>query len=97
MSQPFVRNMLGRQRKRALAIIMGHAERTFYDRLSADEKAAFRSVVLSAVSTYHDACLDMLESTVSDGMMVNDEAIRVIAEFNERVQTYRDHLADIHG
>lgn len=97
MSQPFIRNMLGRQRKRSLAIILGHAERAFYDRLTPDEQAAFRSVVLSAISTYHDACLDMIESSVSDGMAINQEAVRVIAEFNERVQTYRDSLAGVHG
>lgn len=90
--QPFVRNMLARQRKRAVAIIMGHAERSFYDRLSVDEQAEFRSAVLGAISSYHDACIDMVEASVNDGMMLNDEAVRVIAEFNERVQELRPPL-----
>jgi hypothetical protein len=93
MAQPFIRNMLSRQRRRALAIILNYSERAFYERLTIDEQAHFRSVVLSAVSSYHDACLDMLESSVNDGMLLNEEAVRVVAQFNENLQRHRDELA----
>lgn len=92
MASTFIRNMLGRQRKRALAIIMNHAERAFYDRLDTDQQAEFRRVVLSAISTYHDAVLDMVESSVNTGMEINEEALRVLADFNENVQRSRDPL-----
>jgi hypothetical protein len=95
MAESFVRRMLNRQRKRALAIILNHVERTFLDRLSPDEWTDFRKAVLGAISTYHDACIDMVESSVSDGMMLNEEAVRIVAVFNENVQTYRDGLREV--
>lgn len=88
--QPFVRNMLNRQRKRMVAIVMRHAETSFYSELSVDQQAAFRAAVLSATSSYHDACIDLIESSVNDGMMLNEEAVRVLAAFNENVQRNRD-------
>jgi hypothetical protein len=88
--QPFVRNMLTRQRKRALAIIMGHAERSFYDRLTVEQQTEFRKAVLGAVSSYHEACIDLVESSVNDGMMLNDDAVRLMAELNENLQRERD-------
>jgi len=95
MAESFINKMLNRQRRRALAIIMSHAERTFYDRLSVDEQTEFRKVVLSGISTYHSACIDMVESSVNDGMMINEEAVRVVATFNENVQIYRDELTGL--
>ena len=88
----FIRKMLGRQQKRVTAIVMGHAERSFYDKLTPDQRAEFRATVLAAISSYHQACLDMIEASVSDGAEINEEAVRVIAQFNENVQTYRDEL-----
>lgn len=84
--QPFVRNLLGRQRKRAIGVIMGHAERTFWSALSPEQQTAFRKTVLDAVGSYHDACLDLIEASVNDGMVVNEQALAVIAEFNENLQ-----------
>jgi hypothetical protein len=79
----FVRNMLNRQRKRVVATIMGYAEQTFFDRLSEQEKADFRHRVLGAVGQYHDTAFDLINSSVNDGMMLNEEAVRVLAKFNE--------------
>jgi hypothetical protein len=92
MAETFVQKMLRRQYRRAQAIIMGHAERTFYDKLDGDEKAEFRKVVLGAISSYHEACLDLVEASVDTGMEINHAAIEVIAQFNENVQKHRDEL-----
>lgn len=84
--QPFVRNVLGRQRKRVVASILEHIERTVKDRLSEEEWHALRGKVLGAVAQYHDACLDLVDSSVNDGMMLNEEAVKVLADFNEAAQ-----------
>lgn len=81
--QQFVRNMLNRQRKRMVATILQHAETSFYDALTQQQKDDFRSKVLGAAAQYHDTSLDLLNSSVNDGMMLNEEAVRVLANFNE--------------
>lgn len=84
--QPFVRNVLNRQRKRVVASILEHIERTLKDRLSEQEWSTLRSKVLGSVAQYHDACLDLVDSSVETGMMLNEEAVRVLADFNEAAQ-----------
>ena len=90
MAQSFIRNMLGRQNRRALAIIMNHAERSFWDQLTEDQRTEFRTVVLGAVSSYHQAAVDMVESSVETGMVINQEAVKAIVELNERMQRTSD-------
>lgn len=95
MADTFIRRMLGRQRSRALAIILNHAERTFYDRLNEDEREEFRRIVLRVVESYHAACMDMVEASVETGMEVNQEAVQAIAGLSENIQRYRDDLAGL--
>jgi len=84
---PFVRNLLGEQRKRLTGAIMSHAEQTFYDRLSVKERNEFRDKVLSGISQYHDTVLDILKSSVDDGsFMVNEEALRMITQIHAAVR-----------
>lgn len=87
--QTFVRGVLTRQRKRAIAIIMRHAETSFYASLTPEQQNEFRSTVLSAIGSYHDACIDMVEASVNDGTMLNEEAVRVLAQFNEAAQRFQ--------
>jgi len=85
-SNEFVRNLLGEQRKRLTGAIMTHAEQTFYERLSVKERNEFRDKVLSSISQYHDTVLDILKSSVDDGFMVNEDALRMIAQIHAAVR-----------
>ena len=82
----FVRNVLNEQRKRMLGSIMQYVEREVYPKLSPREQKALREKVLNATGAYHDMCLDLLKASVSDGSVVNEEAIRLMAELNTRLQ-----------
>ena len=90
--EPFIRNLLGRQRKRVVATILRHAETTFYDRLDEDERALFRTAVLNAVDQHHMACIDIVESSVNTGLTINEDAVRAIAAFNDNMARYRNEL-----
>ena len=87
MSNDFVRNLLGEQRKRLTGAVMAHAEQTFYDRLTVKERNEFRDKVLASISQYHDTVLDILKSSVDDGSyMVNEEALRMITAIHAAVK-----------
>jgi hypothetical protein len=86
MANEFIRRMLLNQRKRVVGSIMNHAEGSFWDKLSPQERAAFRQVVLQSVGVYHDTCLDMVKSSVDDGStIVNEEAMRMIEDIHSKV------------
>lgn len=78
----FVRRLLGEQRKRAVASVMSAIESRVNGRLSPDEMAELRKQVLAALNAYHDTSLDILKSSVDTGTQVNEEALRLIADFN---------------
>lgn len=89
MSSEFVRNILTEQRKRMLGSIMQHMEREVYPKLSRDEQRRLREKVLNSTIAYHDVCLDVLKASVNDGSVVNEEAVRLMAELNARLQSDR--------
>lgn len=78
----FVRRLLAEQRKRAVASILSAIEAKGLP--DADQRE-LRSQILAAINQYHDTTLDILKSSVNDGSQVNEEALRLIAEFNRRV------------
>lgn len=78
----FVRNLLGEQRKRLVGSIMTYAEGDFYESLSRQQQKDFRDKVLQSVGVYHDTVLDILKSSVDDGFLVNEEALRMIAQIH---------------
>lgn len=81
----FVRNMLAEQRKRLVGTLMQHIEAHVYPHLPEREQRELRKKVLSATSTYHDICLDMLKASVSDGAVINEEALRLLERLNAEV------------
>lgn len=82
----FVRNMLDQQRKRLLGSLMQYLEQNVYQHLSVDEQQALRQKVLQAVSAHHDVCLDLLKSSVSDGSVVNAQALELIEQMHSELQ-----------
>lgn len=85
----FVRNLLAEQRKRLVGTLMQHIEVNVYPHLPEPERRELRKKVLAATSTYHDICLDMVKASVSDGSVVNDEALAMLARINAEVHALR--------
>lgn len=86
MANEFIRRMLLNQRKRVVGSIMNHAESAFWEKLTPQERTAFRQIVLQSVGAYHDTCLDMVKSSVDDGsLIVNEEAMRMIEDIHRTV------------
>lgn len=81
----FARNLLTEQRKRMVGSLMGYLEREVYPCLSAPQQRALRDKVLAATAPYHDICLDMLKASVNDGSVVNEEALRLLHQLNDRL------------
>jgi ribosomal protein S17E len=66
-----VRDFLKARKDRALGQVLGYAEKTFYKRLTAEERERFRDEVIGAVNSYHDSVLDLLKS--ESGSVRNEE------------------------
>jgi len=88
MSQ-LAKNLLGEQRKRAVGALMQHIETHVYPHIPEQAQQDLRAKVLSTVSSYHDVCLDLLKASVRDGMTLNDEALRMIADMHRDIQALR--------
>lgn len=81
----FVRNVLGEQRKRAMAGVLSYAESHIYPHVPERVQKEFRAKVIAVLSQYHDTCLDLLKASVDDGMASNDEALRLLAKINRDI------------
>lgn len=80
------KDFLTRQRKRATGSVLGHAERAeWYGKLTPREKADLRDKVLSAIGTYHDAVLDVINTLDGGGGVHNEKALELLAELHEAV------------
>ena len=86
MSNEFVRNFAIEQRKRLVGSIMTHAERSLYPHLPPEVQREFRDKVMAAVGAYHDATLDMLKASISDGSVVNERALELLQEIHTGTQ-----------
>lgn len=86
MTNSFVRNMLNEQRKRLVGSLMQYLEENVFDRLDEQERRELRKKVLSSASQYHDVCLDMLKSSVNDGTVLNEEALRLLSSIHAQTQ-----------
>lgn len=89
----FVRNVLNEQRRRLTGTLMQYLEQNVYPRLSPDEQRELRRRVIGAIGQYHDTCLDMLKASVSDGSMINEDAIQIIARLDSNMTALRRELA----
>lgn len=71
-----VKDFLKARRDRALGSILGFAEREIYPKMSPQEKAAFRNVVLDSLNSYHDSVLDLVKS--DNGTLRNEELVSML-------------------
>jgi hypothetical protein len=90
----FVRNLLNEQRRRAVGSLMQYLEGNVYKHLTDQERKELRSRVIASIGAYHDVCLDMLKASVNDGTVMNDEAARLLASLNGKVDRL---IRDDHG
>jgi uncharacterized protein YutE (UPF0331/DUF86 family) len=88
----FVRNMLVEQRKRLVGTVMTYVEKEVYPKLTEMERRALRKRILTAVDSYHDVCLDMLKASVDDGLLLNDEAARLLARLNTEIASLKERV-----
>lgn len=86
----FVRNMLIEQRKRLVGTVMTYVEKEVYPKLTEQERRALRKRMLTAIDSYHDVCLDMLKASVDDGLLLNDEAARLLARLNTEIASLKE-------
>lgn len=89
MAQEFVKALAVEQRRRLVGSLMEHLERHVYPKLTAPEQKALRDKVMASVGAYHDVVLDMLKASVSDGSMVNEHALEILADINRKVDGLR--------
>lgn len=83
MSEDLTARLLGEQRKRLIASIMGAAENApWWSRLQAGEQRAYREKVLSSVGTFYDFCRDVVKVTGEDGIR-NDLALELLRQVHE--------------
>ncbi len=73
------------RRKRLVASILGHAERTFYSQLTPEQREAFRDKVLSSVDEFSDLMRDMLK-VVGEDVMVNSHALDLIEAIHDNTR-----------
>lgn len=81
----FVRNLLIEQRRRAVGTLMGYIEANVAAKLDRQQNKELRDQVLRTIGAYHDVCLDVLKSSVNDGSVVNEEALRLLGEIHQQV------------
>lgn len=81
MSDESLRKLITEQRKRAVAGIMGWAERSdWWDKLGRPEQLAFRDKVLTSIGVFHDLVLDVVKvNTEGTDMMWNEAALEILA------------------
>lgn len=91
--QELIRDLAAEQRKRLVASILGQAERTFKQKLTPREWADFRDKVMDSIGTYHDFLLDVIKVS-RDGMIRNEEAIRIIEQIHASQVRMERHLTE---
>lgn len=76
------RELVGAQRRRLVARILGEVERAFDVR---DLPEELRTGVMDAVGTYHDLVLDLLGVRDDEGVIRNEDAVRLLGEIHAAV------------
>lgn len=75
--------LLGQQRKRLVASIMGAAESSpWWGKLSQAERSAYRDKVLASIGTFYDFCHDVVKVT-SEDVMRNDLAVDLLRQVHD--------------
>lgn len=80
MAEDMTSRLLGEQRKRLVASIMGAAEQSaWWHKLSSAEQTAYREKVRSSIGTFYDFCRDVIKVT-GDDTIRNDYALQLLNE-----------------
>ena len=93
----FVRNVLNEQRRRLTGSLMQYLEQNVYPHLDDRQRKELRARVIGAIGQYHDTCLDMLKASVADGTLINEDAVRVLAQLNSNVNALRQEITSGSG
>ena len=93
----FVKNLAVEQRKRLVASLMECFEKQVIPTVPMNQRNAvtkvFRDKVMSSVGKYHDTMLDCLKASINDGMVVNEEAVRLLRELHQGQERLSRELA----
>lgn len=89
MSSQFARDLVVEQRRRLIGNLMAYCEREVFPKLTEAERKALREKVQQAVGGYHELVLDMLKVTINDGMLVNDQALRLLEDIHAATRSGR--------
>jgi CHASE3 domain sensor protein len=79
-----IKNFLKARRDRCLGSILGYTEREIFPRLTAQERLAFRNLVLDSLNSYHDSVLDLVKS--DQGTVRNEELISMLERLEAHLQ-----------
>jgi hypothetical protein len=92
VSDDLTSRLLGEQRKRLIASIMGAAENSpWWSKLTPPEQRAFRDKVLSSIGTFYDFCKDVVKVT-GDDVIRNDYAVELIRQVHDSQRTLERQL-----
>lgn len=78
MSEDMVVRLLDAQRRRLVATVLGHAERSFYGKLTQLERDELRNKVLDAVAAFADFTRDVVK--IADQDFVRNERVLELVE-----------------
>ncbi len=81
MGDESLRRLITEQRKRAVAGIMGSAERSsWWTKLTREEQLAFRDKVLTSIGVFHDLVLDVVKvNNEGTDMVWNEHALELLS------------------
>lgn len=81
-----IQDFLANRRNRCVGSILGNAERDFFEKLTPQQRDAFRQLVRDAVGSYHDSVLDLVRA--EDGVMRNEEVLAMLTRIERQVRTH---------
>lgn len=83
--------LITERRKRLVATIMGHAEREFFDQLTAAQQQDFRRKTLQAIDDFADLMRDVLKITGED-VVVNSHALELLTAIHDNQRSIAKRL-----
>lgn len=95
-SEDMAVRLIVEQRKRLVASILGYAERSFWSRLSQDEREDFRAKVFDAVGVYTDFTRDLLR-VADEGVLRNERALEMIEAIHSSQRLLVEQLGGTRG
>lgn len=82
MAESQMQRLVRERRKRLVATVLGHAEREFFDQLTATQRAEFRHKVLGAIDEFADLMRDVLKITGED-VVLNQHALELLEALHD--------------